>query len=52
MHAQVGMVACNDYILLECCIYSIVKRHFAGHPNYTKVLELFHDVRLTRVTNH
>jgi len=41
---KVGMVACNDYILLECCIYSIIKRHFAGHPAYVKIMELFHDV--------
>lgn len=43
---QVGLIACNDYILLECCIYAIVKRHFAGHPAYVQILDLFHEVRV------
>ncbi|KAJ9509738.1 hypothetical protein QJQ45_011264 [Haematococcus lacustris] len=41
---QVGMIACNDYILLECCIFKIIKQHMAGHPGYLKVMELFHEV--------
>lgn len=44
MHAQVGLIACNDYILLECCIYNVIKRHFAGHSSYVHILDLFHDV--------
>lgn len=42
---QVGMVACNDYILLECCIYRILKFHFSGSAAYGQLLELFLEVR-------
>lgn len=42
---QVGLVACNDYILLECCIYRVIKNHFSSHPAYTKINDLFHEVR-------
>ena len=38
------MIACNDYILLECCIYRIVKKHFSGHEAYAAVNDLFHEV--------
>jgi farnesyl diphosphate synthase len=38
------MVACNDYILLECCIYRLLKFHFAGASNYTQILDLFLEV--------
>lgn len=39
------MIACNDYILLECVLYRILKIHFAGHGAYTQLLDLFHEVR-------
>lgn len=39
------MVACNDYILLECCIYRILKFHFSGSAAYGQLLELFLEVR-------
>jgi farnesyl diphosphate synthase len=42
---QVGMVACNDYILLECCIYRILKFHFGGSAAYGQLLDLFLEVR-------
>jgi len=42
---QVGLIACNDYILIECCIYRIIKYNFSGHPAYLQLIELFHDVR-------
>ncbi|KAF8064640.1 FPS1 [Scenedesmus sp. PABB004] len=38
---KVGMVACNDYILLEACIYRILKAHFAATPGYARLLDLF-----------
>mmetsp|Transcript_13916 Transcript_13916/g.24387 ORF Transcript_13916/g.24387 Transcript_13916/m.24387 type:complete len:358 (+) Transcript_13916:97-1170(+) len=41
---KVGLVACNDYILLECCIYQIINKHFDGHANHLRVLKLFHEV--------
>ena len=40
------MVACNDYILVESCIYRILQRHFSAAPYYAQLLELFHEVRL------
>ena len=43
-NAQVGLIACNDYILLECCIYRIIKKHFASHKAYVAINDLFHDV--------
>ena len=41
---QIGMVACNDYILLESCIYRMLQLNLAEHPSYAKLLELFHEV--------
>jgi farnesyl diphosphate synthase len=40
------MIACNDYILLECCIYRILRKHCSTHPAYAQLLDLFHEVRL------
>jgi len=48
LFVQVGMVACNDYILLESCIYRILQRHFAAAPYYAQLLELFHEVPALR----
>lgn len=47
---EVGLIACNDYILLECCIYRIIRKHFAGHPAYMEINDLFHEV--TFQTSH
>jgi len=47
---KVGMVACNDYILLECCIYRLLKFHFAGASNYPQILDLF--LETTYQTSH
>jgi hypothetical protein len=43
------MVACNDYILLECCIYRLLKFHFADSPSYGRLLDLFLEVGWRRV---
>lgn len=40
------MVAINDGIILESCIYRILKSHFKSSPYYTELLDLFHEVRL------
>lgn len=40
---HVGLVAINDGILLESCIYRVLARHFRTHPAYAALLELFHD---------
>jgi len=45
MPLQVGLIACNDYILIECCIYRIIKHNFSGHPAYVQIMDLFHEVR-------
>ena len=42
---QVGMVAINDGIILESCIYRILKSHFKSSPYYTELLDLFHEVK-------
>jgi len=47
---HVGMVACNDYILLEAHIYRVLRSHFAGSKAYGRLLELFHEV--TYQTSH
>lgn len=44
---QVGMVAINDGIILESCIYRILKSHFRSSPYYTELLDLFHEVSLS-----
>lgn len=41
---QVGTVAINDGILLESCMYRILKKHFKSTPYYTELLDLFHEV--------
>jgi hypothetical protein len=38
------MIACNDYILLECALYRVLRMHFAGHAAYAQLLDLFHEV--------
>lgn len=38
------MVACNDYILLECCIYRLLKFHFGDSAHYGRLLDLFLEV--------
>ncbi|GIL95920.1 hypothetical protein Vretimale_1834 [Volvox reticuliferus] len=47
---KVGMIACNDYILLDCCIYRVLRKHFRGHTAYAHLMELFHEV--TFQTSH
>lgn len=47
---KVGMIACNDYILLECCIYRVLKKHFRSHAAYGQLMDLFHET--TFQTSH
>lgn len=47
---KVGLVACNDYIILESCIYRILQQHFRSHPSYAQILDLFHET--THQTSH
>lgn len=47
---KVGMVAINDGIILESCIYRILKKHFGSSSVYVHLLDLFHEV--THQTAH
>ena len=40
---NVGMIAINDSIMIEMCIYQLLKHHFKSHPAYVEMMELFHD---------
>jgi len=45
---EVGMIAFNDSIVLETCVYSILRQHFRGLACYTGLLEdLLEASRLT-----
>jgi len=52
LQVQVGLVACNDYIILESCIYRILKKHFAGKSYYPLLLDFFHEVRAAPCLSH
>ena len=39
-------MACNDYIILDSCIYRILQRHFSQSAYYTQLMDLFHEVGL------
>ena len=41
---DVGLTAINDGILLESCIYRILKMHFSASPAYVHLMDLFHEV--------
>ena len=40
---EVGLVACNDYIVLESCLYRILANHFKNEKYYSYLLDLFHE---------
>lgn len=42
---QVGTIAINDGIILESCIYRVLRSHFKSTAYYTDLLDLFHEVR-------
>jgi farnesyl diphosphate synthase len=41
---EVGLNAVNDSLLLESCIYLILRTRFRTHPAYVDLIELFHDI--------
>jgi farnesyl diphosphate synthase len=47
---KIGLVAINDAIILESCIYRILKMHFRSSPAYVNLVDLFHEV--THQTAH
>ena len=42
---DVGLMAINDGLMIENCIYHILKKHFSNEDYYVKLIELFHEVR-------
>ncbi|XP_054161529.1 farnesyl pyrophosphate synthase-like [Oppia nitens] len=46
----VGLIACNDAILLESCIYYIIKHHFKDKSYYIDILDLM--LETTRYTSY
>lgn len=45
----IGLAACNDALLLESCIYQLIKKHFRTKDCYLNLIELFLD-SATRTT--
>lgn len=43
---DVGMIAVNDALMVENCIYYILKKNFDQQPYYVKLLELFHEAMM------
>ena len=41
---DLGVKAFNDSILLEACIYEVIKTYCRDQPFYADILDLFHDV--------
>ena len=41
---EVGPAAVNDVLLLDNCIYQLLKRHFRNSPYYTSIIDLVMDV--------
>lgn len=41
---KVGLTAANDCIILDACIYRLLKKHASRQPCYVALLELFHEV--------
>jgi len=38
------MIAINDALMLESCIYILLKKYFRQEKYYVDLLELFHEV--------
>lgn len=43
---DVGFTAINDALMIESCIYYILKKHFSHLECYAKLLEQFHDTMM------
>lgn len=42
----VGLTAINDSIMIENSVYQLLRQHFSDNPNYTAIVELFHEAVL------
>ena len=38
---NIGMMAFNDSLIIETCIYSILERHLKDHPQYSALVHAF-----------
>ena len=43
---NIGMMAFNDAIILETCIYSVLNRHLKDHKHYNTFVDAFLQVNL------
>ncbi|RKP13247.1 isoprenoid synthase domain-containing protein [Piptocephalis cylindrospora] len=41
---EVGMIAINDLLFLECTAYRMIRRHFKGTSAYVPIFELCHEI--------
>ncbi|VDI52208.1 farnesyl diphosphate synthase [Mytilus galloprovincialis] len=46
---NVGLIAVNDAIYLEACVYEILKHYFRKKPYYIDLVELFHQISMHTV---
>ena len=47
---NIGMMAFNDAIILETCIYSVLSRHLKHHKHYNTFVDAFLQVNLLTLT--
>ena len=48
---EVGLIAVNDAFVLEGMVFTILEKHLKDHPAYIKIIELFHQVRVSRCSS-
>ena len=48
--ADIGLIAFNDSIILETCVYTILEKHFSNHPSYMGLLQAL--IESTRLTSY
>ncbi|TFY76168.1 hypothetical protein EWM64_g7844, partial [Hericium alpestre] len=41
---SVGNIAINDGMMLQSCLFTLIKKHFRTEPYYVHLLELYHDI--------
>jgi len=44
---DVGLIAINDTLILESCIYKLLKKYFRNEKYYIDIVELFHEISYT-----
>lgn len=47
----VGLVALNDAIYLECCVYHILRKYCRHKTYYVDIVDLFHQVKTVILNN-